>query len=375
MSYRVVQYEILRSCLSGLFLSTISLVVSLAVIEVGVRWYQSAYQGISVFDNNGTIEYLDGKAAAKGSSILDSKLGWRPAPSFSFTGTERTADGSEYPLHVTQDGRGFRGFGDPQSSRPRIFVIGDSYTQAVEVSDDKTYYALLGKELGAEVFAVGARGYGTLQEYMVLDRVIEEIKPSVIVWQFCYNDFMGNSYPLEKQWRAGSIGLERPYVEEGSLSYRIPKPYAWLLRLNNGNLRAIPFLTTLLDHWLYRILDKNKDVVLEKILSEGIKYNDFADSVRVTGQLFDRIRTRSDSTPVILFEACTTAPVFHSTIERLAHERGFNFVSDLPAALDRSRARGEVVDSYDRVHFNESGHRIVADTLEPVIKTLPLTGY
>ena len=75
---------------------------------------------------------------------------------------------------------------------------------------------------------------------------------------------------------------------------------------------------------------------------------------------------------MVLFEACTTAPVFHSTIEKLAREHGFNFVSDLPAALDRSRARGELVDSYDRVHFNESGHRLVADTLESIIKTVPL---
>src|SRR5437867_3136868 len=92
---------------------------------------------------------------------------------------------------------GFRRFGDPSSSRPKLLVVGDSFTHALEVSDDKTYYALLGDRLGAEVFAYGAGGYGTLQESLVLDEYVDIIKPDAILWQFCSNDFVNNDLELE----------------------------------------------------------------------------------------------------------------------------------------------------------------------------------
>ncbi len=354
----------LRSWAIDLSISGASLLFCFLVLEVGLRGYQRVTQGISFFDSNGTTEYLDGKAAAKGTSIIDVERGWRPKPNYHFNGIEQNADGSTHPLSMSQESHGFRSFGNLKAPRPRILVIGDSYTQAVEVSDDKTYYAILGDKLGAEIFGVGSRGYGTLQQLQTLDQYVEPIKPNLIIWQFCYNDFMSNYFPLEKRWRAGSIGLNRPYLEDESIVYRVPKPYAWLLQLNRGVFRTVPFVTTYLDRFLYRFRDKNKDTLLETILSQGEADKDFAMAVKVTGQLFDRIRKRGDSTPVLLFEACTTAPIFHSTVAQLARDRGFYFVDQLPAALDRARASGRVIDSYDHVHFNEQGHEIIAEVLE-----------
>ena len=56
---------------------------------------------------------------------------------------------------------------------------------------------LFKKELGIEVFAYGAGGYGTLQEYLILDEVIDEIQPTTMFWQFCNNDFTDNDHALE----------------------------------------------------------------------------------------------------------------------------------------------------------------------------------
>jgi hypothetical protein len=58
------------------------------------------------------------------------------------------------------------------------------------VSDGDTYYAIIKRKLDAEVFAYGAGGFGTLQEYMILDRYVDMIHPSLILWQFCLNDFI-----------------------------------------------------------------------------------------------------------------------------------------------------------------------------------------
>src|SRR5688500_5741406 len=45
--------------------------------------------------------------------------------------------------------------------------------------------------------ATGAGGYGTLPEYLVLDQTIDEIQPTMILWQFCTNDFISNDHDLE----------------------------------------------------------------------------------------------------------------------------------------------------------------------------------
>jgi hypothetical protein len=101
--------------------------------------------------------------------------------------------------------------GDVASDKPRVFVIGDSFTQAPEdASDGKTYYSDL-KKLGLEVFAYGGSGYGSLQEFMILDRYYNVVKPDLIVWQYSTNDVVNNSPELETASRVNNNGMVRPY--------------------------------------------------------------------------------------------------------------------------------------------------------------------
>ena len=102
-------------------------------------------------------------------------------------------------------------FGKLSSAKPRVFVIGDSFTQATAASDQQTYYAVLQRLLDVEVFAYGGGGYGSLQEFMILDRYLDLIKPSLILWQFCTNDFINNSPELETGSVINNNGIVRPY--------------------------------------------------------------------------------------------------------------------------------------------------------------------
>ena len=121
---------------------------------------------------------------------------------------EKTKRGVPYSVRRSQKQYGFRKFGDPSSTKLKMLVIGDSFTHATAVSDDRTYHALLSKILDVEVFAYGAGGYGTLQEY----RYVDLIKPNIVLWQFCINDFINNDNELELlSWvnnngRSGPIG-------------------------------------------------------------------------------------------------------------------------------------------------------------------------
>lgn len=94
---------------------------------------------------------------------LDHDLGWRATENYQERLTDTTRGGTRYQVHRSQKRYGFRQFGNLQSSKPKLLMIGDYFTQATAVSDDQTYYALAGKMLGLEVFAHEAARYGTLE--------------------------------------------------------------------------------------------------------------------------------------------------------------------------------------------------------------------
>ena len=150
-----------------LLLRVLSVLIVFVAGELGFRLYQRWDAGIPFRSSLGQDEWNPAW-----SLVLDDTLGWRARAGHQdlHEVTETTSKGRRYPVKRSQKDYGFRMFGDLRSARPKVFVIGDSFTQASQVSDDDTYYAYLKDTLGVEVFAYGAGGYGTLQEYMILDQ-------------------------------------------------------------------------------------------------------------------------------------------------------------------------------------------------------------
>jgi alkylation response protein AidB-like acyl-CoA dehydrogenase len=62
-----------------------------------------------------------------------------------------------------------------------------------------TDIGLANASLAVQVY--GGHGYGTLQEYLVIDKYIDEIKPDLILLQVCSNDFTNN---LENEAKSSS---------------------------------------------------------------------------------------------------------------------------------------------------------------------------
>jgi hypothetical protein len=105
---------------------------------------------------------------------------------------------------------GFRG---PDYLQPkphgilRVAVLGDSYVEAMQVPEDKTFTAVIGRELGecpllkgkrVEAINFGVDGYGTAQELITLRRKVWRYSPDVVVLAiFLGNDVRNNSVALE----------------------------------------------------------------------------------------------------------------------------------------------------------------------------------
>lgn len=149
------------------------------------------------------------------------KVGWVVQEGYRYDGELHDFKNNKYPLHLSFGKYGFRKWGDTSSTRKKVLFIGDSYTACAQTSDDKVFYKVLGDSLPIEVFAYGAAGFSNTQEWMIAEAYIKTIKPDLVVWQLCCNDFIDNNWRLEAE--AGyQVRVLRPYtMEDGSISYHI----------------------------------------------------------------------------------------------------------------------------------------------------------
>jgi lysophospholipase L1-like esterase len=345
----------LAAWLRRALLWTLLLALPVLLVELGLRIYQRATLGIPVFQF-GLSGPRDGGDDPNTAVVSDPRLGWRPSAGWRFHGPTSDSDGASHTITVTQHEHGLRSFGDTQAKRPKVLAIGDSFSQAVCVADGETYYDQLGKQIGAEIFGGGTSGWGTLQESMFLDDLIDRIHPDVIVWQFTNNDFMDNDFDLGKRWRAGCQTLVRPYLDDGNIVYRYSCHGRWATWSRLGYL-----ITTRLDRM--RAPAPGEDELVNEIIRVGREHAGFRAAMATTSAIFDRVRARVGATPVVLFHLGTTADPFASAARELALAHGFHFVDSLPAALDLAKRRGDVVLCADGIHYNAAGHRIMAEAL------------
>lgn len=306
-------------------------------------------------------------------SVKNDKLGWKIEPNYSkdFTYTDKA--GISYEVSLKYDENSFKSFGNINSTSPKILFIGDSYTASVEVSNEKTFFNILKDSLGIEVFAIGAGGYGTLQEYLVLDEWIDKISPDVVVWQTCSNDFMDNTPEMERL-SGYKVGERRPYLNvDDKIFYERPVS-AW---------KDLEEISYFIKWWrvkwkaLTAQLKGKKEHIAEYYISEkGLDYPPFARSVKITSDIIKKVRNRlPEKTKMLAFCADPYQPQM-DTFKNIFTNHEFPF-SELPALYCRnSDWNGKTPFARDGYHWNEYGHRLVASGLLPDIKSILLDlGY
>jgi lysophospholipase L1-like esterase len=146
----------------------------------------------------------------------DPQLGWtlRPGMSAWFTKEGRAL------VTVNEQGRRDR---ETTLHKPegvyRIVVLGDSYSEAMQVEREQAYWSLLPERLAScgfqpgktiEVLNFGVSGYGTAQEYVMLESQAIRYRPDLVLLQFTNgNDVGNNSFALDEEKNRPFYVLER----------------------------------------------------------------------------------------------------------------------------------------------------------------------
>ncbi len=294
----------------------------------------------------------------------DKVLGWQSKPNYKYTTTLKDYIDTPYIVNYSTKRDGFRQFGNLTTTKPKVFIVGDSYTQSVEVSDDKTFFHHLQDSLDVEIFAYGQAGYGNLQHYMILEKYLEEIQPDLVVLQVCSNDFIDNYADLERAC-GYKVGLERPYLSlDGTIYYENPA-HTW-----TSFLRKSKFIDLIFRKIEYSILKKEEIVGEKRIAEEKRSFHAFDQSVLVTERLIEKFKTKlNNNIPIIGFNADVYQPQ-NDEFKRIFTDQGIPFYDTPAFQVLHASNNGVCVRAKDGYHWNNEGQRRIAVELQKIIQPM-----
>lgn len=147
----------------------------------------------------------------------DPTLGWFPTAST----TDRFL--ASRVIGITNNSLGFRAAEFSPDRRPRLLFLGDSFVWGFDVEASERFTdKLQGNHPEWNVFNLGVSGYGTDQEYLLLQRYFDRLRPQVVFLVFCTE-----TDPFDNSWNSRYGGYFKPYylVEGSRLRLRgVPVP-------------------------------------------------------------------------------------------------------------------------------------------------------
>jgi hypothetical protein len=279
------------------------------------------------------------------------KLGWRPAADTEF---DREVPGFGRVKYRTVRA-GFRLFGNPATTKKKVLVIGDSFTEGETVSAGEAYYERIAHaRADLEFFAFGGGGWGTLQEYLLLDEWADEIRPDLVIVQMHPNDLINNSHALESRSTTDNNQMTRPYWEHGRAVSRFPENPSW------G-----PLYNLARNSYVLRLINVNVVFLRAKRVG-SIEQNaapDDPDVIRArdtTAELLKMMQRRARA-PVVVFSARPDRAFSFWTVSDVASRAGVAFLPGVGEAIERAQAAGEKPTGLPiDAHWNARGHEIAA---------------
>jgi len=338
---------------SNLLLLIFSILITFFVLEIGMRVYQSAKYGTPIHTSQ--------TAGLWQRASLDPELGWRNTENYSVEKILEDAKGDKYVARVTTGKYGFKLF-ETNNGNTRIFIVGDSFTDASEVSNEKTYWAVLADKFkNLQFYVYGCGGYGNLQEFMIIDKYLNEIKPQIIILQLSVNDFINNDYMLESNSYIHNNGLRRPYLDSaGKIFYKNPRHLKILpeyLITHSRLFYDFNYQTQILYYYL-----RSNNTIEKEIGRIGNSHKDFRHSAELTRRIMQKIKERVPSVKIYAFCA-DYAQLCYDEFKQIALSEDFAFIDGIPQAVKLSEDSGYVTKSADKAHWNEFGHKIVGEKL------------
>ena len=194
----------LRESVSWIVSSLVSLGILAAAVEVGYHFFKP-----TIYRN-------------------DRLLGWNLRADAHETIIQSDLEGGKYTVDFRTDGSALRIYGNNPAATHRILVLGDSFTGEPSASNDKMWFASMARRLASVsgtpgddyyVWAGGAGGWGTYQNLLFAKTLSKKLHPTLLILQFCTNDYSNNHYAWESMGITRNQTMRRPYPDSANLEH------------------------------------------------------------------------------------------------------------------------------------------------------------
>lgn len=292
------------------------------------------------------------------------RYGWSVVPNRTEEKRVQDSPGNFRTITIRHFQHGFKRWGDVHTAKTKMLIIGDSVTHMRLVSNGEEWYSYLERASGdLELFVFGGGGYGSLQEFMVLDDFMDEIRPDVILIQFCSNDYENNVYDLDVRGYPYNNHGVRPYWEDDRIVFRLPLPWEGVRRQSFLADRVLAIYDRIV---LNRAANNPGDYLKKKSVREKAmapaQKQQLAylreKSVAVTRTIYHMIRERTEGIPVHVFNF-SDDPV----VEEICRENQFECISGIDHVLAVHENAGMCLRVPNDGHWNVLGNRIVGEQM------------
>ncbi|MDD5672140.1 MAG: SGNH/GDSL hydrolase family protein, partial [Candidatus Omnitrophica bacterium] len=267
---------------------------------------------------------------------------------------------------------GFKRWGDVQTEKKKIFIIGDSFTQMNWVSNGEEWYSSLEKEFDdVELFVFGGGGYGSLQEFMILDDYFDVIDPDLILWQFCGNDYWNNLYELDRSMYPFNNHFVRPYLENGGVVYRLPLPLSTLRNYSFTADRVLSLYDRYRSRQIYKDLDNyvRKRKISKQRASNAEKERERRlerEAYSVTHTILGKVKKRVGDVPVYMINA---SGEWSEQEQKLCDENKLICIKNVVGPIYLKSQQGYEIKVVNNGHWNRLGNELVGQELVNKIKS------
>lgn len=265
---------------------------------------------------------------------------------------------------------GFRMWGDTSTDKKKVLVLGDSNTLMVYVWPNQTWFHHLSREFQqSEFFVHGCWGYGTIQQYLVLEKYYDEVRPDLILWQFCSNDYLDNYRPLMYDHPLLHETHYRPYLEGDKIVTRPVREHPFG---RHSRLVAKAFETYIefyMKSYNYFMGNHPGDYSIWYMKALNPKllytYDKFPKARQDTVKAFQMAKDLVGDTPIYMFNPCFDDE--NSDNEQyLCDQAGLNCINDAYSHLaEKNKDTGVFLEIG---HPNVLGNRILGEYLSAYFK-------
>ena len=304
----------------------------------------------------------------KSIQVYDDELGWIINKSIELNIDGYSKQKQKYKIkYFTSDVKGFREFTKEKLHKQNILIIGDSYTAGPFASNSKMYYSHLKKKLEKKGlffnwFVGGGGGYGTLQQYLLIKKNLDKIKPDIFIHQFCENDFENNSKVIEKNSILRNQYYFRPYLYNNKITYdttNVGKIYKFIYH----------------NSYLFKKIDKIISSYQYKkngYFNKKIYKNNIDKSINITSKIFEMIKNMIGNDTLYVSINCSSKnETKFQQWQNILKKNDIIAITKPNKFLETLSKNNKDIYYADGAHLNEYGNKIFGEKIyEELIKIL-----